>query len=166
MMPFKKRNFLVVGLSACIVGLAICPYLYVVAGALFSFSFLFSLLMLPPLLLSSGFLLWRFLSKPEDQPMRIKSRILEGVSWIMIAVFVVMISDFKLQTNFEKFGLFCTFFLLTSICCLPLVMMRETALKKRLTQISNGLSKNVFILIWILSVLMMIIYFLNAPDFI
>jgi len=162
----RKDNFTVTGLAACILGLVICPFLYIAIGALFSFSPAFSLLMLPPLLVGSSFLLWRFLSGPTDQATSTMFIVTEGISWIAIVAFVILISRFKLLTAFERFGLFCTFFMLASICCLPLVLIRETALEQRLTQLPNGLSISALLIILMLSGFVIIIYFLSTPVFI
>lgn len=162
----RKNNFPATALAACMLGLVVCPFLYIATGALFNFPPAFSLLMLPPLLVGSGFLLWRFLSKPTERAMSILLLVIEGFSWIAIVAFLILTSRFNLLTGFERFGLFCTFFLLASVCCLPLVLMRQTALEQRLTQLPNGVSISALLVILVLSGLAMIAYLLSTPVFI
>jgi hypothetical protein len=163
---FQNDKFPAAALAACILGLVICPFLYIAIGALFRFPPAFSLLILPPFLVGSGFLLWRFLSKPTDRAMNILFLLIEGISWIAITVFLILISRFNLQTGFERFGLFCTFFLLTSLCFLPLVLMRKTALEQRLTRLPKSVSISALLVLLALSGLVMIAYLLSTPAFI
>ncbi len=51
-----QRDSVSTGAAACILGILVVPYLYIALGALFSFPLAFSLIMLPPLLVGSGFL--------------------------------------------------------------------------------------------------------------
>jgi hypothetical protein len=116
------------GLSACVLGLVLCPFGYIAIGALAGFAPAFSFLTLPPLLASAGFLLYRFLSRPVEG---ISSNLLmytEVVSWIVVVAFLVVVSKFTLLTRFEQIGLFSTLFLGASLVSLPGVIMRRTAL--------------------------------------
>ena len=162
----RKDNFPAAALAAFILGLVVCPFVYIAVGAPFTFKPAFSLLMLPPVLVGSGFLLWRFLSKPTEHARNIPFLIIEGISWIAIVTFIILTSRFNLLTGLERFGLFCTFFLLASVSCLPLVLMRNTALEQRLRQLPKGVSLSALLIILALSGLAMIGYLLSTPAFI
>jgi peptidoglycan/LPS O-acetylase OafA/YrhL len=153
-------------LAACLTGFVTCPLLYIAIGALFQFSLAFSVIMLPPFLLGSGFLLWRFLAKPADTKPRILIQILGGLSLLSVAAFLFFISGFTLLTTFERFGLFCTFFLLASACCLPLVIKRDMALKQRLAQLPGSLSSGALGVILLIAVPAMLGFLLKKSAFI
>jgi hypothetical protein len=62
MESLAKRNLDTTALTACILGLVTCPFPYIAIGALSHFAF--SLTILPPFLIGSGFLLWRYRARP------------------------------------------------------------------------------------------------------
>jgi hypothetical protein len=162
-MNYRNLEIPAVGLAACIVGLIVSPYTYIAIGALFQFSLAFSLVTLPPLLFSSGFLLWRFLAKPKQGAMSIPMLGFELISWIVIITFLILISRFNLFTVFERAGLFCTFFLSASVLCFPLVSLRDAALNHRLIKLPRGITIAVLTIVLILSVLIAIIYQISSP---
>lgn len=162
----RKDNFPATALAACVLGLVICPYLYIAIGALSNFKLAFSLLVLPLFLAGSGFLLWRFLSRPTDRAMNTLLLVIEGIGWIAVVAFLFLISGINLQIGFERFGASSTLFLLASVCCLPLVLMRKTALEQRLTQLPNGVTISALLVILASSGLTMIAYLLSTPTFI
>jgi hypothetical protein len=166
MRSLRKDNFAAATLAACVLGLVMCPFPYIGIGALFSFPPAFSFLALPPFLAGSAFLLWRFLSKPADRAMNMLLLILEGISWIAIGAFLIPISGFNLQTGFERFGLSSAFFLLATICCLPLALMRKTALEQRLARLPDWISITALLVILALSGLAVVVYLLKKPAFI
>jgi hypothetical protein len=162
----RKDSLPSAALAACILGLVICPFWYIVIGAPFSFPPAFSFLMLPPQLIGSGYLLWRFLAKPPAHAMILTHVMLETVSWLAIIVFLIAISRFTLMTPFERLGLFCSFFLLAWFCCLPVTLLREIALEQRLRPLPFGVSVSVLIIVLMLSGIAMIAYLARPPAFI
>jgi hypothetical protein len=134
----RSENLMAVMLSACIVGLAICPLPYVAIGALSAFQPIFSLLLLPPFLIGCGFLAWRFLARLSATASGTFLIIGEILSWAAVAVFLFFVSAFNLQTPVERVGLSSVFFLLTSAACVPLVLLRETALEARLKRLPKS----------------------------
>lgn len=122
------RNIAAVGLSACVFGLVLCPYVYVAIGALAGFGLAFSFLTLPPLAASTGLLLYRFLSNPSGQRIR---PWMELVCFSVVIAFLVLVSGFSLHTTLERIGLTSSVFLASSVLCLPVVLMRRTALQQR-----------------------------------
>lgn len=153
-------------LAACMTGLAICPFLFIAIGALSNFSPSFSFFILPPFLLGSGFLLWRFFSKPADQAANFIFLAMEAISWIGIVASLFLISGFTLMTGFERLGLACTFFLLASAVCLPVIWVRRTTLEERLAHLSKGVAISILLLILMLSGLSTAAYILSKPAFI
>src|SRR5688572_30321869 len=100
-MGFRSKNPAVVGLASCILGLVVSPYVYVAFGAQRQFPLAFSLITLPPLLLGSGFLFWRFLSRPTPGTTSKALLAVEGVCLLIVVIFLVLISRFSLFTTFE-----------------------------------------------------------------
>lgn len=120
-------------------GLVLSPYGYIALGALSAFAPAFSLLALPLLLTSSMFLLVRFVWHRTWQRPGKLLLLAEGASWLLTGAFLIIISGFTLQTGFERTGLYCTLFLACSLLCLPLVLLRKTAVRDRLAGVSDGL---------------------------
>jgi hypothetical protein len=159
-------NLPTAGLAACVLGLVLCPFVYVAIGALAGFAPAFAWVTLPPLLLSSGYLLYRFLSTPGENPAGGPQLIAEVVSWIVIIAFVTIVSGFTLQTSFERIGLSLTLFLLASLFCLPVVLMRKTALQQRLVRLPGNVARSVLLAVLSLSAVTATVYLLRAPAFI
>jgi len=165
--PLENNNFATAALAACILGLLVSAYLYIAIGALFGFNLAFSVLILPLFLGTSGFLLWRYLSKPKDRPLKFQLIAIEIVSWIGVLAFLYIISGFTIMTISERIGLTSTFFLLASIFCLPLIRLRKsTTLEQRLMRLSSGITIGVLIVVLTLSSLAMMIYLFSTPRFI
>ncbi len=153
------------GLSACILGLALCPLAYIAIGALTGFAPAFSFLSLPLLFASTGFLLYRLLSKP-GRPSSNKWLITaEMVSWILIITFLVIVSDFTLLTKFERIGLFCSLFLVTSVISLPVLLMFQTALRERLKRLPNGVTLILLLAVLLAAAGTMALYLQRVPAF-
>jgi hypothetical protein len=159
-------NLLAAGLAACVLGLVMCPFVYVAIGALAAFAPAFSWITLPPLLVSSGYLLFRFLARPNENASSGPHLIAEVLSGIIIVAFIAVVSGFTLQTRLERAGLSLTIFLLASVLCLPVVLMRMTALQRRLMRLPDGIVKSVLLLVLSLSVATATVYLLSAPAFI
>ncbi len=154
------------GLSACVLGLVLCPLAYIAMGALSGFAPAFSFLTLPPLLASTSYLLFRFLSKLGRGS---SSKLLvtaEIVSWILTIAFLIVVSNFTLLSEFERIGLFCTLFLLSTLVSLPIALIRQTALEERLRQLPNTVA--IFLLLVVLllvAVVIATVYLLRMPTF-
>lgn len=159
-------NLPAAGLAACVLGLALCPFIYIAIGALGGFAPAFSFVSLPPLLISCGYLLYRFLSKPGAPASSGVRLIAELASWMVIVAFVAIVSNFTLQTPFERLGLSLCFFLLASALCLPMVLMRRTALQQRLMQLPSAVATFVLLLVLLMSTTIVAIYLSRAPAFI
>jgi len=154
-------------LAACILGLVLCPFLFIAVGALSGFSDAFSFVMLPPFLLGSGFLLARFLSKPSDRAMRsVLLLAIEGVSWVAVGTFLYFVSGFNLMSGLERSGAACTSFLVASAASLPIVLLRRTALERRLAPLPSAVTVTLLLLILVVSGLATIAYLVAPPAFI
>ena len=162
----KMENIPATALAACMLGLIVSPYFYIAFGALGAFPPAFSFIMLPPLILGSGFLFWRFLAKPNDTKRGILFLVFEGLGWLAVIAFVIFVSRINLLTMFERFGLSCAFFLVASICALPVVAFRKTDLECRLAQIPKSISVGILLLMLLISGLATIAYWLGTPAFI
>jgi hypothetical protein len=162
----RGANLPTAGLAACVLGLALCPFIYIAIGALAGFAPAFSFVALPPLLISCGYLLYRFLSKPSAPAPSGLGLVAELVSWMVIVAFVAIVSNFTLQSPFERLGLSLCFFLLASVLCLPIVLMRRTALQQRLMQLPSAAVTFLLLVVVLLSATMAAIYLSRAPAFI
>ncbi len=153
------------GLSACVLGLVLCPFAYIAIGALAGFAPAFSFLTLPLLLASAGYLLYRFLSQPASGS---SSRLLVGVEMIggfLIAAFLIVVSNFTLLTGFERIGLFSTLFLVATLVSLPAVLVRRTALEERLRRLPDVVALPLLLAVLLAAVVTMAVYLLRAPAF-
>lgn len=79
MESLAKRNLDTTALTACILGLVTCPFPYIAIGALSHFAFTFSLTILPPFLIGSGFLLWRYRKLDTQNRAEVVSRGLAAI---------------------------------------------------------------------------------------
>lgn len=169
----RGKPLTVAGLEACIAGLIVSPCFYIATGALAQFPPRFGLVTLPPLLLASGFLLWRLLAgptrgapSPAPTAHGLALLALEALSFVAIAMFLVLISGVSLMTRFERLGLFCSVHLLMSAACLPLLLRRDTPLARRLGRPPRGLATAVLLLTLVASGAIAAVYQLQEPVFI
>ncbi len=153
------------GLSACALGLVLCPFAYIAIGALAGFAPAFSFLALPPLLASVGYLLYRFLSRPARSSSSRLHWWAEIGSWIVIAAFLVVVSNFTLLTGFERIGLFSALFLVATLVSLPVVLIRRTALRERLRRLPDVVVILLLLAILLAAVVTTVVYLLRAPAF-
>jgi len=123
-------------LAALILGLILCPFIYVAFGALEGYPSTpayIILIILPPFLISSAFLLFRLLSKPKESASKKIWQIVEILSWLVIAAFTWFVSFHPWNSLIEWIGLLFIVYLLASLISLPIVLfMRKTALQQRL----------------------------------
>lgn len=152
------------GLASCILGLVVTPYVYLAMGAPLHFPLAFSLITLPPLVLSSGFLFWRFLSGPSQSKNGVTRRVLEAVCVLSTVAFLVVISNFSLFTGFERVGIFCASFLGVSACCLPVFLLRPTALEQRLQHLPRGSAMAIVVIVVGLSGVLAMVHLLASPE--
>ena len=153
------------GLSACVLGLVLCPLAYIAIGALTGFAPAFSFLTLPPLLASTSYLLYRLLSKLGRGYSSKLLMTAEIVSWILIIAFLILVSDFTLFSGFERIGLFSMLFLLSTLVSLPIALMRQTVLGERLRQLPNTVAILLLLVVLLVAVVIMTVYLLREPTF-
>ena len=134
-------------LASSVTGLILTPYIYIALGALHQFKPVFSFITLPPLLLASSFLLWRLLAKPKVAERGIIMLAIEFVSWLAIVTFIIFVSPFNLLTGIHRAGAFCTFFLIASVTCLPLMVILNTSLEQRIKRLPKGVVMIVLVLV-------------------
>jgi hypothetical protein len=140
MKMLAKKSVAATVLTACILGLVTCPFLYIAIGAPLQFAPAFSFIVLPPFLIGSGFLLWRYLPRSPTFGTSMPLLVAEVLSWAAIGIFLFLVSGFTLIQTAQRIGLAAMFFLLTSLLCLPLVIWRETALEARIERLPRTVS--------------------------
>jgi hypothetical protein len=128
---------------------------------------LFSVVTLPPFLLACGFLLSRYLSAPPDPPVRRAALLmLEGASWILIGVFLFLVSGINLATPLERAGAACTAFLVASFGCLPVALLRRTSLEQRLGRLPRAAGVTLLLSILVASIALTVVYLKTPAAFI
>jgi len=165
-MTQRTRSLPVTALTACILGLVLCPTPYLLAArselSLAAFATL-----VPPFVLSVGILLLRFLGKPSSETTGgVAMRLLELASWTVVVSFLLFISQVRLLRGIERWGVACTFFLSASLVCLPLVWVRHTALEQRLTRLPRVVIVSALCAVLVLSGLMLFAYLTTPTRFI
>lgn len=153
------------GLAAIVMGLTLCPFGYLAAGALAQFSPLLGFGMLPLLVASSGYLLYRFLALPaKAAPV---NRIAEALCWLVIVVFLAIVSGISLQTVFERIGLTVSILMVTSVVCFPVALLRQTALQQRIARKVSGRTAAILLFVILLAGIGVVATYLNRePAFI
>lgn len=153
------------GLEAFVTGLLLSPFAYILIGALGGFAPAFSYLALPLLLAGECYLLYRYFSKPGRSVSGILSISAEIISWILIATFLVIISNFTLLTTFERIGLFSVLLFVTTLFSLPMALTRQTALRARLQQLPESLRLPLLLAIASTVVVVAGLYLFRTPEF-
>lgn len=139
-MTDPPKSVAVTGLVACLLGLIVCPFAYIALGIRAEFSPTFYVVALLPFLLASGFLLWRYLSKPSERTMRrLPALVAEGISWVVVARFLVVVSAINLVRGAERVGVAAQWFLAATAISLPIALTRRTALQRRLASLPKGI---------------------------
>ena len=92
----------------------------------------------PPALSGCGFLSFRHLLKPHDSSARkILLLGIESASWIAIARFLFFVSSINLMTPLERVRVVSMVFLVSRTVFVPVVLLRRTALERRLGRLST-----------------------------
>lgn len=158
-----RRRLPVLGLAACVLGLALSPLPFIAVGALSHFAPLFGAVALPAVLAAGGFLLWRYLAAPADRTAR--ARLLaagEVLSWTVVAAFLLLVTRYNLMGTFERVGAACTAFLVASALSLPVVAARPGALERRLDALPRG-GVLAVLLMTILAAALVVALYLRTP---
>lgn len=151
------------GLSACVLGLVLCPFAYIAIGALSGFAPAFALIALPPLLVGVGYLLYRYLRTPAQGAASAWQLLAEGLAWLPVIGFLWVVSDFTLLTSLERVGWLSTLFLSTTLIALPIVLRRRTALASRLQRWPKVLGVSVLVGVLLAAVGIAVVHGLRAP---
>jgi hypothetical protein len=142
------------------------PYVYIAIGAMHAFDVMVSIITLPPLLLSNGYLLRRYLARPAHSKCAWWACALEALCWAATVTFLIVVSNFTLLTTFERLGLTVTFFAIATIVCVPVVLLRATALQQRLTRVPTQVARLALAAIVAATAVTVAVHLLKAPAFI
>jgi len=149
-------------LAACALSLAICPIGFIATGTLGMYPPAFGYLMVPPFVLGCGYLLVRYLARP-GAPRRLPLLLLELPSWIAVLALLFFLSNYSLVTSFERAGGVCVAFLAALALCLPVALLRRTALEERLGRIPIGVAMAVVLLVIATTAVVAVVH-LTTPD--
>ncbi len=158
-------NWIVTALAACCVGLVLCPFAYVAIGALAGFAPAFSFLTIPPLLLATGYLLWRFFAQRATSLASGWLVAAEWLSMLLIGAFLTIVSGFTLLSAFERVGLFAMLFSVTTMLALPIVLKRTTPLGERLARWPKAITLPLLVAIFLATLVAVTGYLLAEPVF-
>lgn len=129
------------GLAAWLIGLLLCPAGYVALGALARFAPALALVIGPPVLLSTAYLLVRCLSGPAAAPAAAWHGVAEAMSWLCVLGFLVVVSGFGLHTRYERMTLTVTLHLGCWLLALPVVVLRgRTRLLDRMARLPQAVA--------------------------
>lgn len=166
-MNSRMDRFPSAALTACILGLVICPAPFIAIGARSGLPSAIGFVLLPAFVFGSAFLLVRFLGKTANRsPGAHAMRIAEAAAWVVIAAFLFFVSGVNLMTGVERSGAVSTFFLAASVCWLPVVAVRKTALEARLTQLPRRVAIVMLIVVVAVSGISMINFIVTPSAFI
>lgn len=132
MSPFSGRKAAPTLLAPLVMGILTVPCIYISLDALSYFSRAFSLVALPPLGLSLGYLGWRFFRRPGSQPDRITWKRMDGLGLCFVLFFSGVVSGYTLFSIRERLGLFSLLWAAASLAWLPVMIWRATSLQQRL----------------------------------
>jgi ABC-type amino acid transport substrate-binding protein len=149
-------------LAACVLALAICPVGFIATGTLGMYPPTFGYVMVPPFVLGCGFLLGRYLARP-GAPRRLPLLLLELPSWIAVLALLFFLSNYSLLTSFERVSGVCVAFLAALALCLPVALLRRTALEERLGGIPTGAAL-ALVLVLIATTAVVAVVHLTTPD--
>jgi len=154
-------------LAACVLGLVLCAVVYLaIVSYLFSTpglveSVFWFLLLLP--LICSSYLLYRFLSRPKEQPLSRVQLIADSFSLLAVTVFII-IASIIWWTPVARVGMSLIIFLVASLLSLPVVLIRKTALQQRLMRLPNSILTLVLVLIVSISVGILVVFHMSPPQ--
>ena len=92
-----NQNLIIDGM---ILGMSTTPLIYIFSGALFSFSIMFSVILLPPYIISLGIILKRRVIGEKSN--KVTYQVIELICFLIAITFIVLISDYNLQTIIER----------------------------------------------------------------
>ena len=153
-------------LAACVLGLLLCPFVYLAIGALRAFEPAMFIITLPPLFASVWYLGQRYLRRAANEPLRIRSVLFEAASWLVIGFFLLVVSNLNLMTPIERAGLFFCIHPVASVVLVPFTVLRTTALKQRLTRLPPWMALTVLAMYAGLAAIMAASYMLLPQRFI
>jgi hypothetical protein len=122
-------------LAAMVLGLIVCPLVFVAIGGRRDLRPIFFAAASPPVLAATAFLLFRYLARPSVVPPRMASKILEVLSWVVVTTFLVVVSGVNLLVGIERVGASAGIFLVVSLVWLPILIKRRTAIEHRLARL-------------------------------
>lgn len=129
-----------IAMTACVLGLATCPLLYIPLGAPAELEAESRTVTVTIAILSSAFLLWRFLSKPSDRPSARWPWTVEALCWVALTYFAVVVSQFRLLSEIQRICGTSLLFLAAAVLWAPVVALRRTALEQRISRLPSGVS--------------------------
>lgn len=150
------------GLAAGFLGFIVSPVFYVAIGAPLQFPLTLGITLLLTVLVASGYLLVRWLSKPEHATANVFSAP-EVLAVLTVLVFTVLAPQAVFVGSSRRVAFSFTVFAAAWLLCLPMPLLRKTALEWRLSKLPVWLTTSV--LLALLSTSLTFVYwFLSHPE--
>lgn len=112
--------------SALILALLLCPFLYIAAGFLMQFSHIFSIIFVPAALASIGYLFLRYFLRTPPKKYFVLL-LLEIIAWLITVFFISVLSKVSLNNKLEALGLFSSIYLVSFVLALAIIaFMKKT----------------------------------------
>ena len=160
---FQKQNHPAMLLASLVSGLLLTPVVYIAIGALGAFSAQLSYFVLPVFILSAGYLFWSLFASSERGESSRWTILLESLCWLVVILFLMVISGFRLFTMGERIGFACSIFLVTTMISYPVVYLRSSVLLSRMEKLPRSNSM-VFAVVVILSAVISSGYYIIRPS--
>lgn len=164
-MSAPRSSYAQAGLAACCVGLALSPLAYIATGALGGFAPVFSMITLPPLAAALGLLLYRLLGRPRPADSGPVGAVAEGLSWLVVVAFLVLVSGFTLMTPFERVGQTLSYFLTCTVLSVPLILWRPTEAARRTSGLGEATASLVLFGLLAVCGAVALLYLVQPPAF-
>jgi hypothetical protein len=133
-MTLRNHRLLPAGLSACVLGLVLCPAPYIVIATRAELRpDVGPWLRVASYLVAAVILLIRYLHAPSLRPAsNARAWAIEVPCWIVVGVFLDSVSRIHLMTGLQRWGAASMLFLAASLLALPVVWLHRTSLEQRL----------------------------------
>lgn len=111
-------------INAMILGISTTPLIYILSGALFGFSMMFSVISLPPYIIALGVIIKQRITIKKKTSKTIY-QVIESLCFIITLIFIFLISNYNLQTTSERIQNTSLFTLISiAVWCLVLHIIR------------------------------------------
>jgi hypothetical protein len=126
-------------LAACVLGFATAPLPLLLLAGRSEWGGAFGIVASTVVLLASGALVYRYvIRRAEAARTGAAGCVVEAVSWVVVIAFLIVGSGIKLLVGVARAGVVADSFLLLTLLELPVVILRRTAVERRLARLPRA----------------------------